>query len=370
MFRARCRARAIPAALTSFVALAGCASVDHVDDRAMAMQESVARYADEAALFNLVRVMKGEPIHFASMGEVQGHDTQSLALGLPTFTMGWHAQNQPRTFSFGPNTATRSLGSDFSLEMIDDPATFQALMTPLNPATFGFLQDQGADPALLMHLFFNSVRYGRSGPAAGVSAAQTPQTYWGEMTSGTFVFDQSLDDLLQRRLTVQIDFTSPPSAGAGLWNLRYRTCEASSNGAWVCGDSSPAGAATPTAAGQTSPNPPQYVWSVPSTVDSRGVDISLRSTLGVYKLVADIARPERTDRPKWAAGIRVTHARSGCAIRIVYEKQPWCVPEDSRKTLLIIGMLHQLLLINSSALERGEGATPTVRVTGGGGSTM
>ena len=367
------------AALAGLGVLAACAPIDRVDERAIAMHESAARYADEAALFDLVRVIKGEPIRFASLDTVQGHDTESAGIGLPTFTLGWHAKTQPRTFSFGPNTANRSQATDFSLAVVDDPATYKALMTPLNPATFGFFQDQAYDSALLMHLFFFGLRYGRSGPGAGPAGPTRWESYWGEMRSGTFDFDQSLDELSKRRLTVQIDFTSPiPAAGAGLRGLRYRTCEQTQTGGWVCADSNPAGPATfetprhvqaeaeavaDEAETLANANPPQFVWSIPSVVDNRGVDISLRSTLAVYKFVAEIARPDRASRPPWAAGVRITHDKDHCAIHIVYEREHWCVPEGSRDTLQIIDLLHQLLSINTSAQQRTE-STPTVRVTG------
>jgi hypothetical protein len=145
--------------------LTGCAgTIDGVDARAIELNKSASKFANEAALLNIVRVMNGEPIRYANLTAVTGHDTYIGVAGVPTFTLGWRPKSTLNTFVFGPNALTVNKSEDFTVNIVDDPATYQALMAPVTPATFGYLEAQGYDQSLIYHLLIGKIALSYTAP--------------------------------------------------------------------------------------------------------------------------------------------------------------------------------------------------------------
>jgi hypothetical protein len=114
-------------------------------------------YASSAILYNVVRASKAEPLNFVSLAAVTGHQTATAGIGLPTIIVGPGRTATQNLFLFGPNSIGGSEASDFNVGVIDDPASYAALLRPTDPATLGFLLSQSYDPAMLFFLFVSSI---------------------------------------------------------------------------------------------------------------------------------------------------------------------------------------------------------------------
>ena len=459
-------------AASAVICLGGCAgTIDHVDRRTVELNKSVSRAANEAALLNIVRVIKGEPLRFANLSSITGHDTYIGLAAVPSLTFGWHPKSAPRTFLFGPNSLTLNRSDDFSVNVVDDPGTYQALMAPVTPATFGYLQAQGYETKLLAALFIDKIgyvsptmiaaddsrnqtllcQYPPSSPGgadaasgsdkanlsvyivhaaagggasveplrqSGVAAKPAEQSQCGSVTpekagsikadvryvtkylrndpryypkyhfpDGSHILPSTVDafsgfvdqvkEFSDVDLRVETDIIRPASdtgqpitIAPGLANVRYRTClhpdqpnrprmsdaEMEQNPTRVvCFDS---GDLTKKTAD------PTYVWEIPAIDQSRArrLEVTLRSTFGVYQYLKLIYN--QNDLPGDVPAIRITHAKTGCAVHVNYSGEDWCIPEkkagDRDDTLLVLDILHQLLALNLSAQSQGS-STQTVR---------
>ena len=135
--------------------LAGCALVDTVDRRADFMNESVTRFRNQTILRNIVRSARDEPLSFAALSTVQGHNTSTNTF--PTFpSIDWVKGLA------GGTTSTNSqynVSSDFTLSPVDDSPTYAALIAPLDASTIAlFSQRSGYQTNFLYLLFFDKIR--------------------------------------------------------------------------------------------------------------------------------------------------------------------------------------------------------------------
>src|SRR5690348_3067412 len=114
------------------LSLLGCTSFDPLDNRAENFNLSATDYSNNAILLNVIRASLLEPLTFVTITSVDGTGSASGNLGLPTISFGPHLSTSPRAFSFGPNSATRSNSNTFHVSVVNDPASFTALLAPVN----------------------------------------------------------------------------------------------------------------------------------------------------------------------------------------------------------------------------------------------
>src|SRR5215470_14073437 len=127
--------QSIKLALISIISsiLLSCTVVDSVDNRADSMNQSVTKFRNTAILRNIIRSMNNEPLNFAALSSIVGHNTAIIGIsGIPGMTWGPHI-NLTRTES--PQSNTFNFSSDFTYNESDDPATYAALLSPLDAAT-------------------------------------------------------------------------------------------------------------------------------------------------------------------------------------------------------------------------------------------
>jgi hypothetical protein len=152
----------LPSAAAAACLLAGCALVDTLEPRADTLNRTFTDYRDMSTLLNIVRASRNEPMNFVVMTGTTGHGTLTGNQGLPTFILGPGTAAAPvaaRNFSFGGNSLTESASNDFNVSVLDDPSSYQALMTPLDIATIAFfLQEQHIPLSLILPLFVNRIR--------------------------------------------------------------------------------------------------------------------------------------------------------------------------------------------------------------------
>jgi len=142
-------------ALAMGAVLAGCALVDTVDKRADWMNESVTRFRNQNILRNIVRSARDEPLSFAALSSVQGHNTSTNQA--PTFPpINW-ATGVLGSAQGG--NSSYNVSSDFTLNPVDDSGTYAALIAPLDASTIAlFAQRSGYQTNFLYLLFFDKIR--------------------------------------------------------------------------------------------------------------------------------------------------------------------------------------------------------------------
>jgi hypothetical protein len=137
--------------------LAGCTLVDTVDKRADWMNESVTRFRNQTILRNIVRSARDEPLSFAALSVVQGHNTSNNQF--PTFPpINWGGPIFV-TGATGSGNSSYNVASDFTLSPVDDSPTYAALIAPLDASTIAlFAQRSGYQTNFLYLLFFDKIR--------------------------------------------------------------------------------------------------------------------------------------------------------------------------------------------------------------------
>jgi hypothetical protein len=142
----------------SLLILTGCNVLGTIQERAEALNTTAADYASAAILYNVVRASKAEPLNFVSLSAFTGHQTASIGIGLPNIIIGADRTTAQNLFIFGPNSISGSESNDFNVGVIDDPASYAALLKPADPATLGFILSQSYDPALVLFLFVSYIQ--------------------------------------------------------------------------------------------------------------------------------------------------------------------------------------------------------------------
>jgi len=148
-------------ALWSCSFLAACSSVVNVDDlenRATVVNVNMAEYADKAILLNMLRARDRAPLSFSQLSQVEGHNTLTGSLGIPSISFGPHLSSSPRAYTVGPNTISRSFETDFTINAVDDPNTYSALFSPIDPKTIGLFAEQGYPREILFLLLTDHIR--------------------------------------------------------------------------------------------------------------------------------------------------------------------------------------------------------------------
>jgi hypothetical protein len=156
--------RAVGAVLFA-ISLTACALVDTLEPRAETLNRTMTEYRDTATLLNIVRASRNDPMNFVALTGTTAHGTLTGNEGLPSFIVGPHtavtaaAPAVPaRNWTFGPNSLTESASNDFTISVLDDPASYAALLTPMDLAIMGFFIEQHWPMSVLLPIFTNNVR--------------------------------------------------------------------------------------------------------------------------------------------------------------------------------------------------------------------
>jgi hypothetical protein len=112
--------------------------------RASSVNMTSEDYASQAILLNIVRASRFEPLNFAAFTAFTGHDT--LSAGAPSIV--WPPSGLP-TVGVGNTTVSGVESNDFNVNVLDDPGSYSALLSPLSAATIGLFIRQGYPRPLL-----------------------------------------------------------------------------------------------------------------------------------------------------------------------------------------------------------------------------
>lgn len=359
------------AALLGFSVLgsaSGCTTYQPIDQSAETINRDTTDYNSLATLLNIIRASRAEPLGFFSVSGITTSDTYGTTFGLPTITFGPNLPSTPRQFVFGPNSVTRGGNNNVTFGVIDDPASYVALLAPVNPAIIGFLINQGYDRVQLFYLLVDRLRVvDKNGTATYYINNPENDDQWG-------AFGAKLADLLVSGLTAQVDANAVPNTRplpasklcfdpalpkpvfvTHLVPTHYQiTCD---NADWM---EAPPPAALADGSGQKPAAGKSKPTAGYSFVDTQGnkVEVYLRSTYGVYQYLGQLRRANNgsgTDidnllDPTLRAGglLKITSDTSDCFVQTDYRNMHYCVPNDAIYTKKTFTLLHQLVALNAT----------------------
>jgi hypothetical protein len=173
---------AAAAATAAFVA--GCAYNDHFDNRVDRFDIASEQARDQMILTNIVRASKAEPLAFLQIGKVTGVNSSSNQMGLPSLILGssmpltttvkgasvastvsgahfldqqWVFGANPGASGFAANSLTTSGSTTFDVNPSETKDFYRGLLLTVEPETLAFFSEQGVAPELLFYLFTEKV---------------------------------------------------------------------------------------------------------------------------------------------------------------------------------------------------------------------
>jgi hypothetical protein len=159
------RMRSLLPAVAGALLMASCAFVDGaIEPRSDTMNRSLTDYRNAATLLNILRASENEPMNFVVVTGATGHNTLGGSQGIPTWIVGPHTVATAttavvaRNYSFGPNSVNESFANDFNISSLDDPQSYAALMTPLDPGKLGFFFGLHWPAEVLLPLSVSEIR--------------------------------------------------------------------------------------------------------------------------------------------------------------------------------------------------------------------
>ncbi len=177
----------IAAAAATAALVASCAYNDHFDNRVDRFDIASEQARDQMILTNIVRASKAEPLAFQSLGQITGSNTSSLQMGLPSLVLGpasmvgktypTAAQNAiglDKQFVFGADPAqsgflangmTTSGSTSFNVTPSETQDFYKGLLEPVEPQTLALFKEQGIADEILFYLFTEKVVEERAGMA-------------------------------------------------------------------------------------------------------------------------------------------------------------------------------------------------------------
>jgi hypothetical protein len=384
---------AVAAAMALFCA--GCAYNDHFDNRVDRFDIASEQARDQMILTNIVRASKAEPLAFQSLGQITGSNTSSLQMGLPSLVLGpkaalsasTRALDQQTVFGANPgasgalaNGMTTSGSTSFNVTPSETQDFYQGLLEPVEPQTLALFKEQGIADEILFYLFTQQVVEERQGEARqiqfvndrldptfegfhhyvelamryGLSAEPTPGAKPGKSAKA----DKSGKSGKSGKSSSD-DSTSEPGTD---WRLCFN------RKAWA--PDTPYADNHPLCGSNEKMKDPRTV----TFRDPRGKLVTAhvfpRSTFSIFQYLGRLVAAGDegqiqliTDQAKGHAPLEddtlfavVTGAApvgGDCFLTVNYRGANYCVPESALNTKRILGLLVQLLALNTSIRDVG-----------------
>jgi len=209
---------ASPRPLWRFLAVAligllteACTNFDPLDQTGEQVNRAETDYANDATLLNVVRASMSESPTFVTITGLDGTASATGSLGFGGFTLGPHVHTAPHSFLLGADSFQRSNSNTVHMSVVDDPASFVALSSPVNPAVIAFFVRQGFAPAMLFFMLVDEVdemQLGNDGKTTNAVAHKYVNRRL-DKTYGDFL--SVMGTLLNEGLTAQLDVTATPS---------------------------------------------------------------------------------------------------------------------------------------------------------------
>lgn len=188
----------------STLLLGGCAIVDNVGAHTDTLNESIADYNAYSILLNIVRASESEPLNFVAVTQASPSTGFTGNATVPTFTF---MPYKLASYGISGNSITGTTSDALTVQPVDDPQSWQALLTPIDVGTIGFFIKQGYQPELLFWLFVDRIRI------CGDSNCKNYEVLVNDPDDGTSFekFAGLLLELMHSGLTIEIERGRPKS---------------------------------------------------------------------------------------------------------------------------------------------------------------
>lgn len=200
--------------ITLISTINACTAFDPLDSTGETLNRNATDYANDAILMNIVRSQLYEPLSFITITGVTGVSSATGNIAFGGFTLG--PAKPPLTWLLGPFSAMRTNSNSFNVSVVDDPASFAALLAPVNPAVIGFFINQGYPRELLFFLLTDRLR--RVEKDSNGKIIKVVSEYFNDPDHNTDAvfgaFIGMVATLLRRGLTAEIDITATPAGRA------------------------------------------------------------------------------------------------------------------------------------------------------------
>jgi hypothetical protein len=391
----------IAAVAASAALVAGCAYNDHFDNRVDRFDIASEQARDQMILTNIVRASKAEPLAFLQIGKVTGVNSSSNQMGLPSLILGpglpsllksglpaptygaAHAGAQfvfganPGASGFAANSLTTSGSTTFDVNPSETKDFYRGLLLSVEPQTLAFFSQQGIAPELLFYLFTEKVVEEKGGVVT---------QYVNDPFDPKFpAFQHYVELAMTYSLTAE-----PEPGGAKAKPAKKGAADKSGAGTsgdnaqapdWrLCFDRSSWGPGVKFADNHPMCGSHEKLANprVVTFRDREGrlvkMQVFPRSTFAIFQYLGRIVAAGETGDIKLRTEEAIGHGplqddrlfvlnRSGpgsCFVAVDYGGGGYCVPDDAINTKRILGLLAQLLALNTSV--RDISLTPEVRL--------
>jgi len=392
--------------------LASCAYNDHFDNRVDRFDIASEQARDQMILTNIVRASKAEPLAFLQIGKVTGVNTSSNQMGLPSLILGpgltqtvakgtlssgvlaptYGAAEAGKQFVFGANPAasgfaanslTTSGSTTFDVNPSETKDFYRGLLLSVEPQTLAFFSQQGVAPELLFYLFTEKVVEDRGGVIT---------QYVNDPLDPRFpAFQHYVELAMTYGLVAEPEpggkakpgkSTGGSKSGGGGKSADDSSGDTSQGPDWrLCFDRSTWGPEVKFAdnhpmcgSHEKLANPRMVTFR-----DREGKVVKLqvfpRSTFSIFQYLGHIVAAGEAGEIKLRTEEAVGHGAlqddrlfalngeglaAGCFVSVDYGGAGYCVPNDAINTKRILGLLAQLLALNTSV--RDISLTPEVRL--------
>jgi hypothetical protein len=375
------------AAMVGWLA-SSCAVTDHFDNRVSTFDIASEKARDEMILTNIARASRAEPLAFLQVGQITGSNTSSAQMGLPSLVLGpgvpatgttalAHALDKQVVFGANPgqsgflaNGVTTSGSTTFNVTPSETKDFYRGLLLTVEPETLAFFIEQGIANETLFYLFTEKVVEEKGGAIHQyVNDPLDPnfdkfQHYVAlAMTYGLAA--EPVPGAKPPKPTKSDKRDSGEDAEAPDWRLCF------DRSAWAPG--TPAADNHPMCGSREKSADQRIV----TFRDTQGQLVKLRvfprSTFSIFQYLGRIVAAGEAGQIKLRTEQAIGHAplqddtlftvasgSSGdCFLAISYG-HGYCVPEEALNTKRILGLLAQLLALNTSV--RDVAITPQVQL--------
>ncbi len=391
----------IAAAAATAAVVAGCAYNDHFDNRVDRFDIATEQARDQMILTNVVRASKAEPLAFQSLGQITGSNTSSLQMGLPSLVLGpaagapstaggaassatYFLDHQavfganPGASGFTANSISTSGSTSFNVTPSETQDFYQGLLEPVEPQTLALFKEQGIADEILFYLFTQQVIEERQGEARQIQ-------FVNDRLDPSFEgFHHYVELAMRYGLSAEPTPGAKPGKSARADKTGSKDSMSEPGTDWrLCFNRKSWAPDTPYADNHPLCGSNEKMKD-PRTVtfrDPRGKMVTAhvfpRSTFSIFQYLGRLVAAGDegqikliTDRAKGHAPLEddtlfeVTTATApvsgDCFLTVDYGGANYCVPASALNTKRILGLLVQLLALNTSI--RDIGITQQVQV--------
>jgi hypothetical protein len=367
--------------------LAGCAFTDHFEDRSGAYGTVAAQSRDRMILTNVLRASHGEPLSFVSVGAINGISSAQSTFGLPPLVFGphvaaassglTHALQGETVFGgsvgggngFVGNSVNALASTNFQVTPIETKEFYEGLLRNVDPRILQLFVEQGIARELLFYLFTDRIIVEKAGKKVEFRNDPLDPKFGAFQRYVRLAIDYGLASELQpHRAKVQvIDSNKKTTAdGPEVWQLCFDDLHRAQN--------IPEAGDMPKCGGKINSVEERTVSFKSPTGELERLTVMPRSPFGIFQYLGRIAASgekgqirlqsdEAIDKPPFKDEVLfevVSGTQADCYLSVSFKGQDYCIPETAINSKRILGLLTQLIALNTAISD--VPVTPSVRV--------